>query len=364
MGEEFLSGDVLAARVKSQWALITGQAAGTNRYAWSPVNDADTSFPSNLASGFGVGGTSDTTGWPAYEITGRTDVPADSTEKVRLYPSAAGSFWIFKYEGAGTGASYSTGTGGGWLAGLPLSSCLKFSILSAAGKCSGVTTPQTIYLTYDSGDTRWESTADFTGTGSGGAGPAHVGTTDGVPYCTIDGVYGTLEPGGSNYLIFAFGGSVLCGGTDSLNCGDNTLRVKVECYACDASYSASIVFSASAVPVAGGTASCCSRALNEYLLASLSGGEGTLLLTWDAGNTRWAGSKALSCGETLYLRYSTGCGLTYSCDNVTYAPATRDLTPVSCGPPASDGVYTLDMDDVGAGCAAGSCGSITATITE
>lgn len=81
------------------WIKITGNAAGTNRYAWSQINETDTTFPS-VGGGFAMSGTSAANGWPAYEITGRTDVPTDGTAKVLAYISSAGSFWIFRYTSA------------------------------------------------------------------------------------------------------------------------------------------------------------------------------------------------------------------------------------------------------------------------
>jgi hypothetical protein len=110
----------------------------------------------------------------------------------------------------------------------------------------------------------------------------------------------------------------------------------------------------------GGTASCCSRQLNTRLIASLSGGNGSMTLTWDG--TYWSGQKTLSCGETLYLRYSTTCVVTFSCNGTNYQPATVPPGSVSCGPPFVDSqTWTCNMDDAGAGCVAGSCGSVDVT---
>lgn len=112
----------------------------------------------------------------------------------------------------------------------------------------------------------------------------------------------------------------------------------------------------------GGDASCCAdQTLNSRLFASLDGGHGTATLEWDG--SRWAGSKALSCGETLYLRYGTTCGLSFSCDGVTFVPTGGGFPPaIDCGPPFSDtSGYTCDMNDGGAGCAGGLCGTVTVT---
>ena len=113
---------------------------------------------------------------------------------------------------------------------------------------------------------------------------------------------------------------------------------------------------------AGGALSCCSREGNATMTATLSGGEGTMTLTWD-GSSYWQGSKALTCGETLHLRYSTACQLAYSCNGSSYQAASGGSAPV-CGPPLSHGVFTCDMNNGLVGCVAGSCGSITVTVTE
>lgn len=93
-------GEIPAFWQRGYWIKITGQAAGTNRYAWEQVNDADApDFGTALAAGFKMSGTSAVEGWPAYEITGNTSVPIGS--KVKAFPSAAGTFWVFHHGGDG-----------------------------------------------------------------------------------------------------------------------------------------------------------------------------------------------------------------------------------------------------------------------
>jgi hypothetical protein len=110
----------------------------------------------------------------------------------------------------------------------------------------------------------------------------------------------------------------------------------------------------------GGTASCCGRALSSTLYATLDGGNGTITLNWDG--TYWSGSKALTCGETLYLRYSTGCGLDYSCNGTVYAPVPAVNPTIDCGPPFTHkATFACDMNSVALGCVAGSCGTVNVT---
>jgi len=220
------SNDQQPTRERPYWILIGANAAGTNRYAWTQINDTDAAgdFP-DITGAFSMSGTSSASGWPAYEITGRDDVPPDT--KVLAHISASGAFWIFRYEGLGT-------AGGGCAAihaGMNTDDCLYVTVLSASGLCSTIDTTQVSTLEWDAGDSRWESRYDFDTTGSGADGPVHFGFTNGVPWMTIDGVYGTPQGCDDGGLLFSFGGAVLCaGGTETL-CTDYFV-VKIECSCC------------------------------------------------------------------------------------------------------------------------------------
>lgn len=106
----------------SVWALITGQATGTNRYAWAQVNDGDTPglgeggvtfFRANLADDFAATGGSGESEMPAYEINGRTDVPTDGTVRVRLWPAGDGTYYVFRYVPVTPFVRPAVGIGGG-----------------------------------------------------------------------------------------------------------------------------------------------------------------------------------------------------------------------------------------------------------
>lgn len=82
------------------WIKITGNAAGTNRYSWEQVNEADTpSFGTGVAAGFKMSGTSAVNGWPAYEVNGRTDLAVDGSVRVRAWMSVTGDCWLFQFAG-------------------------------------------------------------------------------------------------------------------------------------------------------------------------------------------------------------------------------------------------------------------------
>ncbi len=81
------------------WIEITGQAAGTSRYAWSLTDDTNAGVfgTSTLSTDFSTSGTSGATGWPAYEIQGHVDVPVGAKVKARF--GGAGDFLVFRYDG-------------------------------------------------------------------------------------------------------------------------------------------------------------------------------------------------------------------------------------------------------------------------
>lgn len=78
-----------------------------NAYGWAQVNDADETFPSPGPDGEYLyqSGAADNT--PAYEVNGRTDVPAGAT--VKIWSAPDGNFWYFWYDGQGDGAGSNVG---------------------------------------------------------------------------------------------------------------------------------------------------------------------------------------------------------------------------------------------------------------
>lgn len=111
----------------------------------------------------------------------------------------------------------------------------------------------------------------------------------------------------------------------------------------------------------GGTASCatgtCSgRTLNSVLYATLTT-YGTIPLTWTG--TYWQGSSALSCGETLYLRYSTACLLEFSCNGISWASGSTVGVSYSCTGNVflATGNWAINMDNFVVGCTPGGCPS-------
>ena len=115
-------------------------------------------------------------------------------------------------------------------------------------------------------------------------------------------------------------------------------------------------------PAGEGEFGCCTGESAATLTATISGGHGTMTLTWD-GSAYWTGSKALGCGETLYLRYlASACAPDYSCDGATWLPCSASIGSATCAPFADPRTYTCDMNDTLGGCVAGSCGSISVTV--
>lgn len=115
-------------------------------------------------------------------------------------------------------------------------------------------------------------------------------------------------------------------------------------------------------PAGEGEFGCCTGESAATLTATISGGHGTMTLTWD-GSAYWTGSKALGCGETLHLRYlASACAPDYSCDGATWLPCSASIGSATCAPFADPRTYTCDMNDTLGGCVAGSCGSLTVTV--
>jgi hypothetical protein len=115
-------------------------------------------------------------------------------------------------------------------------------------------------------------------------------------------------------------------------------------------------------PAGEGVLDCCPTESHGTLTATISGGHGTMTLTWD-GSQYWQGSKALSCGEMLHFRYDKDCGAPdYSCDGSTWLPCPASIGTPTCTPFADPRTFDTDMNDVNAGCAAGSCGALSVTV--
>lgn len=89
--------EITDKRLMPFWALITGQQSGTNQYSFTQIDDGDpdNDFGATLSADFAAsGGTTEVNGC-AYEINGRTDVPANSTKRFRVYPAGDLSFYVF-----------------------------------------------------------------------------------------------------------------------------------------------------------------------------------------------------------------------------------------------------------------------------
>lgn len=98
--------EITDKRIIPFWAIITGRESGTNQYSFTQVDDGDpdNSFGATLSADFAASGGTTPVNGCAYEINGRTDVPAASTTRVRVYPAGDLSFYVFNYGPAFTGS--------------------------------------------------------------------------------------------------------------------------------------------------------------------------------------------------------------------------------------------------------------------
>lgn len=138
-------------------------------------------------------------------------------------------WWPF---GASETATPSGADSCGWPAGADADTCIRMTVVSASGRCSGIDTAQSIELAWASGTSDYRSGAsDFTGTGSGGTGQVILDLSGATPAATIDNVAGKpLGCSGDGGLLFAFGGTTLCGGTAG-TC-NNYFVARFDCECC------------------------------------------------------------------------------------------------------------------------------------
>lgn len=233
----------------------------------------------------------------------------------------------------------------GWTAGADTSTCMRMTIVSATGKCSAIDTAQSIELAWDTSAYK-SGASDFTGTGSGGTGQVVLDLSGATPAATIDNVSGKfMGCSGDGGLLFAFGGSILCGGTSG-TC-NNYFVARFDCECCSIAnwdgagwycvrdagssdpYTATLLTDAdrcdtlielqaggpyadqasaevACPPVTPVTTACCT--VNSVLYLHTSAGQ-TFLLTW---NGLTGGSAAWSSGIVSV----TGCGtssFSFSC---------------------------------------------------
>lgn len=143
--------------------------------------------------------------------------------------------------GTGTGASTVTIGGCGWVAGLREGNCLRFTVIDASGRCSDISTAQSLLLSWNG--SAWESGFDTPGTSDDDFfyvnGFGHVLfwlDATGVPRLTIDGVYLTWDKcgtvGGDLFIDFSGGGDFCGTGTAPYDCNLNTFTIRIICEAC------------------------------------------------------------------------------------------------------------------------------------
>ena len=118
----------------------------------------------------------------------------------------------------------------------------------------------------------------------------------------------------------------------------------------------------------GNFAPCLNRNLNSTLYATLGGGNGTMVLTYNG--TGWTGSKLLACGVTLRLNFTASLSptcffLAWGCNGSgTDNPGGMGVGSITVGPPFASVTYTIDMNSGIGGCVFPGCGSITVVVGE
>jgi hypothetical protein len=235
------------------WVDIGVRAAGTNRYAWTAVNEGDPpTFGATLADGFAAAGTADEDGAPAYEINGRTDVAVGT--RVKIWPAGDLSYYLFAFGGTDPNnpSPSASCAGAGWLAALRASDCLTASVTGAAADPSGSGSgAATTAVTLTSADGATWTSADTLAVCDGLFVPSFSpGDADTPPTMTLAfagaasgsgsggggdfAVTGRLDCSGCNYAVFAFSRYDLCPCAAPLPGGPcaNVVRVRVEWSEC------------------------------------------------------------------------------------------------------------------------------------
>lgn len=205
-------------------AILTSTFDSTTGYSWARlVLDRTASSPGLVEVA------NPQAGAYAFTPSNNQDLQIGDRGWLEADPNAAG--WIFLPD-----ASAGAGVACGELnAGLDTDECLHLYVHAVSGKCSTIDTTQETWLEHDAG--AWKATSTLGGpqfdhTGSG-TDPADVvfGFTNGVPYLTIDGVYGTPQGCSDGGLLFSFGGATLCAGGTDTDCA-NYFVVQVKCGCC------------------------------------------------------------------------------------------------------------------------------------
>ena len=254
-----------------------------------------------------------------HEVNGVTTVQPDTVVEATPNP-------------AGTGFYFSVPAGGA--CGLPFAFKVQVGTSVAKSTVSGTSVVTEVYARYRTVTVDENGCVSISAPTCETAATAACSTSDTINYYCIDGgcwaYYDGLVPGAYDAGPFA---------TPEL---------------CDADCP---------FPPAGeGEFGCCTGESAATLTATISGGHGTMTLTWD-GSAYWTGSKALGCGETLHLRYlASACAPDYSCDGAAWLPCSASIGSATCAPFADPRTYTCDMNDTLGGCVAGSCGSLTVTV--
>jgi hypothetical protein len=294
------------------------------------------------------------TGQNAVALDNDETIPVDS--RVWLEPDPNGAGWLLTsvLPSADENAASPCGVGCGWTAGLTTEDCLMLTITAAYDACSALDLTQEFCLEWSVDS--WLSGVAFVY--PGGSGTVEFWVAEGQPHLSINNIELVLNCCGDGYAIFAGGeGLGLCNGTH-VPCGDNVFYVKVECVICGAE-------GTPCDDTGTVTLACCpSDPVPETLFASLSGGYGTIELTFNSLTNEFTGEKTLSCGEKLYIKFSsTLCAASFSCTGTgpSFIPCGAAGTE-TCGSFVSK-TFTANMENTFAGCAAGSCLSVDFTIS-
>jgi hypothetical protein len=234
----------LDSRPVGFWAVVNAQVGSTNAYGFLRVDDGDAgAYPTLDPTHTTAQGDGEDV--PAYEVAGRTDVPADGTVTAWLEPNRMGPGYTFKYgEPTDSGAACeSAGCDG--LVGLEEEWCLKLTLACHEGRFAEMGEDQfaAVFGWYDEVEEGWifyrwdpevPDWVEFEMNWGGGTGNVVLTfEADGTPVLTVGGTLTMYyEPCATGGRFTGGPRNGFTGGTAPELCEPNAFTVVVECSCC------------------------------------------------------------------------------------------------------------------------------------
>ncbi|HVL14760.1 MAG TPA: hypothetical protein VM529_19465, partial [Gemmata sp.] len=234
----------LDSRPVGFWAVIQNQVGSTNAYGFLRVDDGDGgTYPTLDPTHTTAQGDGEDV--PAYEVAGRTDVPADGTVTAWLEPNRMGPGYTFKYGEATDSGAACESAGCDGLVGLEEDWCVKLTLACHEGRFADMGEEQfaAVFGWYDEVEEGWifyrwdpevPDWVEFEMNWGGGTGNVVLTfEADGTPVLTVGGTLTMYyEPCATGGRFTGGPRNGFTGGTAPDPCEPNAFTVVVECSCC------------------------------------------------------------------------------------------------------------------------------------